>query len=1315
MSNRVTTSMMYGNLMSSLHDNSRRVLDLQRQMSTMRKYSKLSDNPAVIASSLNLEASLRANESYQKTHDNAMTMLKHSEGALNNVLNAAQAIRALVVQAGNGSLNAEQQAAIAEQIEANKQAIFDALNTKVAGKYLFGGTDTGTKPFVMDSDGRIQYMGSDERVKYEIEEGLLADVSFAGSEVATKGERSYFICSHEVPTDWKWTGREEKVQITVGSRTLAVYIPEQWIDEVATGRTKPTDYNEFRDPSEVSGISLDDLAMLVNRSLKEQGADMLVTATVEKDLDTNMQRMVLRSNTGEPVGLTGWPDTDYLPMPQSIAGVAFPKTGTTAGGNVVVQTPDWNHSMLAGNAAPSLTGLTGKTLTVVAGGATTHHTFAADPVDTGALLTELNTPGTLPAGVTASLHNGRLVLTSANGDAIRVDGTAADALFGSIRAGGKAKYNGLMGTANTLGWRDDTLGKGIRIALDGDTYDFAFAGKRSITDLVNEINATVPLDAGDVPVASVVSGRLVLQSTKGPITVSDHGAAGGVQQLLGYSGDVETSTSAVTVQLDGKQPIKVYINKSDKLENIAEKLNAVEGLYARTSADKDQLVVVAQRVGALPDDPLAVDAAAEKRHYPSFTLSGEGMGMALFDYTFSSDSATGLETGIVASREQTRPVDHSHMDVFDVLGMETGMKSVEFEPGRKLKVGVLQDPTLPYDPVTNPYGGKPLHWRVMSGSRVADITLNPGEYTLSELADRLKNAGAGWLEVTVDVFRSPGVYSEDDHETGLGTSHNEERATNRLVIRAPGGAPVLFLDMNGQRYAEELGLSTAVRTDPDTGVKDIEFPTAPCLDDELGVRLRVQLTCGREYDVRLSKKDVADPATGLVDRVRVMRQIAAQVNDQAGEELMKVAIPVDENNKEIPDSASLYTVTGASFSVVDLPVSDPAWTDHSGGIAAQMGIHTGVTSNMGAKAGGVVVGLKDGEKIGVAGTIRFESLGRKVEIDVSADDTAKSVLDRLRSQAGDWLYVNYFDARMGDRNGQAGDYPILSIAAKDGSAVNVLDVKGSVAREKLALSTGIQGTADIRALQWAEGQFPARTFDVSVAGYTHTIDLTAMRDINGNGNMDAADLVATINARMQDYDVRAELNKDGRLVVWSPRGYSVAVKANQLKEDGTFDADITNTFLGAAPATPYRGGYDLENANRTGPNGANTPHTQNVTIRSGANQRKQDVFGVLDEVMAAVKSENRTAISEIMLPRIDRFIDNVLKVLSTNGALYNRYESNKGRLVTDNTVMTESLQDMVMVEPEKVMAELMMAKFMQEASLSVVSQLIQPSLMDFLR
>ena len=46
------------------------------------------DNPTVIARSLNLEAALKDNKLYRETHDNATAMLKHSEAALNQILEA---------------------------------------------------------------------------------------------------------------------------------------------------------------------------------------------------------------------------------------------------------------------------------------------------------------------------------------------------------------------------------------------------------------------------------------------------------------------------------------------------------------------------------------------------------------------------------------------------------------------------------------------------------------------------------------------------------------------------------------------------------------------------------------------------------------------------------------------------------------------------------------------------------------------------------------------------------------------------------------------------------------------------------------------------------------------------------------------------------------------------------------------------------------------------------------------------------------------------------------------------------------------------
>ena len=297
---RLTTATMYGSLLDSLQASQRGLQELQKQISTGNKYTKLSDNAAAISRSLSIQSALSANEQYQDNTSNAITLLRHSNSAMNNILDAAQAIRELVIEAGDGALDSSQLQDISDQIEANKKIMLDNLNTKVAGQYIFGGTDTTTQPFVELSDGSIEYRGSDERIKYALSESLLGDVSFAGNNLMPTNEDTYFICSHYVPIDWEWTGREEKVQITVGNRTLSVFIPEDWQDydsnKTNSGTVNYSDDNGYRDPNEVSGISLDDLATIINNSLEEQGADMLVHASIEKDYENGVQQKILRSN-----------------------------------------------------------------------------------------------------------------------------------------------------------------------------------------------------------------------------------------------------------------------------------------------------------------------------------------------------------------------------------------------------------------------------------------------------------------------------------------------------------------------------------------------------------------------------------------------------------------------------------------------------------------------------------------------------------------------------------------------------------------------------------------------------------------------------------------------------------------------------------------------------------------------------------------------------------------------------------------------------------------------------------------------------------
>ncbi|MBQ7266796.1 MAG: flagellar hook-associated protein FlgL, partial [Synergistaceae bacterium] len=269
MYSRLTTATMYGSLMESLSQSQRNIQDLQQQIASGNKYSKLSDNPSAISRSLSVQSALNANDRYQTNTTNGITMLRYADSALNNVLDAAQSIRNLIIQAGDGALSSDQLEDITAQIEANKKIMIDNLNTKVAGQYIFGGTDTSTMPFVTMPDGSVKYQGTDERIKYALSESLLGDVSFTGSNIVPENEDSYFICSHNVPLDWEWTGREEKVQITVGNRTLSVFIPEDWKDSDYNKTNKYnnddrklvnySDANGYRDPNEVSGISLQDL------------------------------------------------------------------------------------------------------------------------------------------------------------------------------------------------------------------------------------------------------------------------------------------------------------------------------------------------------------------------------------------------------------------------------------------------------------------------------------------------------------------------------------------------------------------------------------------------------------------------------------------------------------------------------------------------------------------------------------------------------------------------------------------------------------------------------------------------------------------------------------------------------------------------------------------------------------------------------------------------------------------------------------------------------------------------------------------------
>jgi flagellar hook-associated protein 3 FlgL len=221
-----------------------------------------------------------------------------------------QRIRELAVYAGNGALQDVDMNAIAQELASLKEELRLTANYSVEGRYLLSGLNTSVIPFQLDANGNVVYLGNEHRVYFETERGSEGQVSLHGRDVFPTNETQYVLKSVEVPIDFQWTGRSEILQFQVGDRMAKVLIPEKWTDNDSVGGVDNTDYNRFRDPNELDSYSLDEIAQLINSSLSMGDVGRLVSVQVIKDEAAGVQRLEIRSHTGEPVRLTSWPATD---------------------------------------------------------------------------------------------------------------------------------------------------------------------------------------------------------------------------------------------------------------------------------------------------------------------------------------------------------------------------------------------------------------------------------------------------------------------------------------------------------------------------------------------------------------------------------------------------------------------------------------------------------------------------------------------------------------------------------------------------------------------------------------------------------------------------------------------------------------------------------------------------------------------------------------------------------------------------------------------------------------------------------------------
>ncbi|RZF92256.1 flagellar hook-associated protein FlgL [Pseudoalteromonas sp. N1230-9] len=162
---RISSHQFHLNSIKNIQHNTAEFNKASVQLSTNERISKPSDDPLGAVMLLKLESEIESLSQYQSNMDAVNYALGQQEVQLTGIVNQSYSLQELITTAADGSMGTEQLKALGQEMRVIFQGMLDLMNAQDGeGRYLFSGSETNSKPFILDAAGDYIYNG-DERVR----------------------------------------------------------------------------------------------------------------------------------------------------------------------------------------------------------------------------------------------------------------------------------------------------------------------------------------------------------------------------------------------------------------------------------------------------------------------------------------------------------------------------------------------------------------------------------------------------------------------------------------------------------------------------------------------------------------------------------------------------------------------------------------------------------------------------------------------------------------------------------------------------------------------------------------------------------------------------------------------------------------------------------------------------------------------------------------------------------------------------------------------------------------------------------------------
>lgn len=178
---RISSQQIFSGGISRMQEVNADLVKTQQQISTGKKVNKPSDDPVAAARILKLNQEVKRIETYERNANLADNRLKQEESTLASAVDIIQRVRELTVQAGNGSLSANDRQSISSELKERLGQLANVANTRDAsGEYIFSGFQGSTPAFAKDDFGAWAYQGDEGQRVLEIDDGVTVPISDHG-------------------------------------------------------------------------------------------------------------------------------------------------------------------------------------------------------------------------------------------------------------------------------------------------------------------------------------------------------------------------------------------------------------------------------------------------------------------------------------------------------------------------------------------------------------------------------------------------------------------------------------------------------------------------------------------------------------------------------------------------------------------------------------------------------------------------------------------------------------------------------------------------------------------------------------------------------------------------------------------------------------------------------------------------------------------------------------------------------------------------------------------------------------------------------